>query len=173
MSASPCVATSFPTPTLFGAEFLSLNASLVQGYNGYAPAMWRYDQPTVPVQNVTFCNVTTSYTHPGQNDTIYVETWLPTHDAYNGRLQAVGGGGWAAGRFVLSYAGMAGAVVDGYATVTTDAGLGSDISGSWLYLSGDNSNLYDLRNFGSTSLGDEVSALMLEPSRTCVNNQRF
>ncbi|KAG9964449.1 tannase and feruloyl esterase, partial [Aureobasidium melanogenum] len=156
MSASPCVAATFPTPTLFGAEFLSLNASLIQGYNGYAPAMWRYDQPTVLVQNVTFCNITTSYTHPGQNDTIYVETWLPTHDTYNGRLQAVGGGGWAAGRFVLSYAGMAGAIVDGYATVTTDAGLGSDISGSWLYLSGDNSNLYDLKNFGSTSLGDEA-----------------
>ncbi|KAG9664781.1 hypothetical protein KCU95_g7322, partial [Aureobasidium melanogenum] len=117
--------------------------------------MWRYDQSTVPVQNVSFCNVTASYTHPGQNDTVYVETWLPTHDAYNGRLQAVGGGGWAAGRFVLSYAGMAGAIVDEYATVTTDAGLGSDISGSWLYLSGDNSNLYDLKNFGSTSLGDE------------------
>lgn len=157
MSASPCVPATFPTPTLFGAEILSLDASLVQGYDGFAPAIWRYDQPTVPVQNVTFCNVTTSYTHPGQNDTIYVETWLPTQESYNGRLQAVGGGGWAAGRFVLSYAGMNGAVVDGYATVTTDAGLGSNIIGSWLFLSGDNSNLYDLRNFGSVSLGDEVS----------------
>lgn len=156
MSASPCVPASFPTPTLFGAQFLSLEASLVQGYNGHAPVHWRFTQPEVPVQNATFCNITTSYTHPGENDTIYVETWLPTHDEWNGRLQAVGGGGWVAGRFVLSYAGMAGAVVDGYATVTTDAGLDNDLRGSWLYLSGDNANLYALKDFGSVSLGDEV-----------------
>lgn len=49
---------------------------------------------------------------------IDIEVWLPT-DTYNGRVQSVGGGGYA-GRF--GYAGMAAALGNGYVTSGTDTG---------------------------------------------------
>jgi pimeloyl-ACP methyl ester carboxylesterase len=49
---------------------------------------------------------------------INVEVWLPT-DTYNGRFQAVGGGGYAG---VISFGAMAGALRNGYATASTDTG---------------------------------------------------
>ncbi|KPM36715.1 hypothetical protein AK830_g9867 [Neonectria ditissima] len=110
------------------------------------------------VEDLDFCNVTVTYMHPGQNDTIHVETWLPM-DNYNGRLQAVGGGGWIAGRYPPSYTAMSGAVGEGYATSSTDAGLlmqadyGPD---SWALISEGNPDLYLLNNFGSVSLNDQA-----------------
>jgi feruloyl esterase len=47
------------------------------------------------------------------------EVWLPEGSAWNGRFQAVGGGGLAG---VISYAAMAGAVRAGYASASTDTG---------------------------------------------------
>jgi hypothetical protein len=156
--ASCCNPATFQYLTLFGAEFTSIEVNLVTGYDNDISEGWRFSQPSVLVQNVTFCNVTVSYTHPGENDNIYVETWLPTMN-YKGRLQAVGGGGWVPGRFALTYAGMAGAVHDGYASVTTDAGLGLNyIPDSWALVSPGNVNLYNLQNFGSIALRDEVSS---------------
>lgn len=49
-----------------------------------------------------------------------------------------------AGRFVVSYGNMNGAVADGYATITTDAGGSTDIGmdlESWGLLSSGNVNL--------------------------------
>lgn len=121
---NPCAATTFTNPDLFGANFTSISVSLVTNYSFPIPDGWRYSQPSINVQDASFCNITVSYSHPGQNDTLYVETWLPDKN-YNGRLQSIGGGGWVPGRFILTYGGMIGAIADGYATVTTDAGLGS------------------------------------------------
>jgi hypothetical protein len=160
LSASQnCIPNTFSNLSLFGAEILSINADLVTGYSFPVPDGWRYSQPSVTVDNATFCNVTVTYTHPNQNDTINAEVWMPLEDSWNGRLQAIGGGGWVAGRFVLTYAGMAGAIVDGYATASTDAGLGSDSSSpaTWGLVSLGNLNLVDLDNFGQRSLGDLVS----------------
>ncbi len=57
---------------------------------------------------------------------IRFEVWLP--EAWNGRLEAVGGGGLAG---VISYSAMAEAVRDGYASASTDTGhVASDLS--WL-----------------------------------------
>lgn len=156
----PCVVSSFPTPQLFGAEFLSIQANLVTGYNFDIPEGWRYSQPSENVVNATFCNVTVTYTHPGQNDEINVEAWLPV-TGWNGILQSLGGGGWVAGRFILTYAGMAGAIADGYASVTTDAGLGSSLEPTWSVISPGNLDLYDLENLGLVSLNDEVNGFAL------------
>lgn len=53
---------------------------------------------------------------------------------------------------------MAGAVVDGYATLTTDAGLGGAPDPiPWALLSPGNVNLYLLQNLASVSLEDGVS----------------
>lgn len=151
---NPCAAATFTTPDLLGANFTSLSANLVTNYSFPIPDGWRYSQPSINVQDASFCNITVSYTHPGQNDTLYVETWLPDKN-YNGRLQSIGGGGWVPGRFILTYGGMIGAIADGYATVTTDAGLGSETFDQWGILSPGNANLYALQNLGSVSLKDE------------------
>ncbi|KAH7141894.1 Tannase/feruloyl esterase [Dactylonectria macrodidyma] len=155
---SGCAASAFPTPTLLGAEILALEANVVSDYSFDVPTGWTYSQPALNVQNVTFCNVTVTYTHPGQNDTINVEAWLPERDDYNGMLQALGGSGWTPGRFVLTYAGMINAVANGFATATTDAGIPQSQSPlDWLLKSPGNLDTNALQNFGQVSLGDEAS----------------
>jgi feruloyl esterase len=58
---------------------------------------------------------------------IRFEVWLP--EAWNGRFQAVGGGGLAG---IISYPAMASALADGYASASTDTGhQASDTA--WLY----------------------------------------
>ena len=155
----PCFPETFTGLSLFGAEVLSVAASLVTNYSSSVQVSNRFTQPAVEVQNATFCNVTVTYTHPGQGDTIAVEAWLPQAVGWNGRLQAVGGAGWVAGRSPLTAVAMAGAVSDGYATVTTDAGLrdAQDSVVAWGLLSPGNPDLYSLINLASVSLDDEVS----------------
>ena len=154
--ALACVPATFGNITWFGAEVKSVEAILVTNYSISVPSSVRFTQPAVEVDNASFCNVTVSYTHPGQNDTVIVETWLPS-EGWNGRLQAVGGGGMVAGRWDDFYHAMAGAIADGYATVTTDAGLGNALDAtSWALLSPGNVNLYALQNLASVSLEDEV-----------------
>jgi feruloyl esterase len=59
---------------------------------------------------------------------INFEVWLPDPAAWNGRFQAVGGGGFAG---VISYSAMAPALASGYATASTDTGhVASDLE--WL-----------------------------------------
>lgn len=149
---------TFGAPSVFGAEILDVQASLVTNYSESVPSGYRFTLPSTEVENATFCNVTVSYTHPGTDDNVISEAWLPV-DNWNGRFQAVGGGGWVAGRFFLSYTAMAGAMGDGYATITTDSGLGaSDEPSPWALLSPGNVNLHLLEDLGSVSLIDEVRA---------------
>ncbi|KAL4736107.1 Tannase/feruloyl esterase [Aspergillus similis] len=149
-----CTPTTFSTLALFGGEVLSIDTKFVTNYSFTVPAGWLFSQPSVDVQNASFCKVTVRYTHPGQNDAITAEIWMPP-EAWNGRLQAIGGGGWVAGRYVLAYAGMAGAIYDGYATATTDAGLQDAQSPApWGLVSPGNLNLVAFDNFGQTSLND-------------------
>ncbi|KAL2813406.1 Tannase/feruloyl esterase [Aspergillus granulosus] len=149
-----CTPSTFSIISLFGGEILSISAGLVTNYNFPIPDGWRYSQPSLNVENATFCNVTVTYTHPGKHDTINAEIWLPPTD-WNGILQSVGGGGWTAGRYFLSYAGMAGAIHDGYATATTDGGLGGfQDPADWGLVSLGNLNLVAFDNFGQTALND-------------------
>lgn len=154
--ASLCSSGNIPNPTLFGAEILSLTSNLVTNYSTYVPETYNYNHPSVSVENVDYCNITVTYTHPGQNDKINVEAWLPLE--WNERLMAVGGGGLVAGRFVLSYFFMAGAVGQGYATVTTDAGTSTDPATGLteLLLEPGNIDWNAVQNFGSRALNDEV-----------------
>ncbi|EAT91649.2 hypothetical protein SNOG_00154 [Parastagonospora nodorum SN15] len=120
--ASVCAESAIPYPMVFGAEILNLSANLVQNYSQELSDQYLFDSPPISVRNIDYCNITVTYTHPGQNDTINVEKWLPMKN-WNGRLQAVGGGGWLAGRFDVSYAAMARALGNGYVATTTDAGI--------------------------------------------------
>lgn len=56
---------------------------------------------------------------PSLDSDIKVEVWLPVAAAWNGKFGAVGGGGWVG---VISYAVMAAALEEGYATASTDTG---------------------------------------------------
>lgn len=48
------------------------------------------------VAGFDFCNVSAILTHPGANDVVYTELWLPLA-GWNGRFVATGGGGLVAG----------------------------------------------------------------------------
>ncbi|KAH7111206.1 Tannase/feruloyl esterase [Dactylonectria macrodidyma] len=157
--ASPstaCSSSTFANLRLFGAETLSLTAETVSNLTRTVPSAYTFHHPTLSVENASFCNVTVSYTHPGQDDLLYVETWLPMGH-WNERLQAVGGGGWVAGRSPLSEMAMVAALSEGYAAVTTDAGLrDADEPSGWALINPGNINLYALHNLASASLGDEA-----------------
>ena len=153
--AAACQPSTF-SPSLLGGEVLSVRANLVTNFNAEAPDVGRFIAPSVELEDANFCNVIVEYTHPGQGDHVFVETWLPI-DNWNSRLQAVGGGGWVAGRFSLTYTMMIGALADGFATVTTDAGVGSTGNLAWALHSPGNVNLNKLNNFGSVALHDQVS----------------
>ncbi|KAI1802668.1 tannase and feruloyl esterase [Daldinia bambusicola] len=150
-----CVPSTF-SPALFGAEIKSISASLVTNYSLDIPDGFMFTAPSPKVRDAKFCNVTATYTHPGYDDKINVETWLPI-DNWNGRFQSVGGGGWVAGRFDLTYAAVAGAMSVGYATSTTDAGLGYAANADpWALVSPGNVNWYILEDLGSRSLNDQA-----------------
>jgi feruloyl esterase len=55
---------------------------------------------------------------PTSDSEIAIEVWMPA-TGWNGKFEAVGGGGWAG---VISYGAMALALQDGYATASTDTG---------------------------------------------------
>jgi len=80
-----------------------------------------------------FCRVAATLA-PSSDSDIKVEVWLPASapgsgaagSGWNGKLQAVGNGGWAG---VISYPAMAAALRAGYATVSTDTGHSSPGAG--------------------------------------------
>ncbi|KAK4179602.1 tannase and feruloyl esterase-domain-containing protein [Triangularia setosa] len=168
MSLHLCNPSTFASLLLpISTSLLSLTTAPVTNFSASVPAAYRLTAPAISYTNLSFCNVTLSYTHPGQNDSIIIEAWLPASallnstttnrstSIWNSRLLAAGGGGYQAGRFELSYEGMKGAIGEGYATITTDAGLGYSItSREWALLSEGNVDLYKLQNLGSVSLGD-------------------
>ena len=65
-----------------------------------------------------YCRVSATL-KPSPDSDIKIEVWLPEGAAWNGKYEAVGGGGWAG---VISYPALASAVEEGYATSSTDTG---------------------------------------------------
>ena len=155
MAVTACSAQALPYPNLVGANFLSLAALLVTNYTAYIPPAGYANNYGRNVTDVSFCNVTVTYTHPGQNDEINVEMWLPTQ-TWNGRMLGVGGGGWNAGgeAFILSNMTLGGGIADGYAALTTDAGHTSPDPREWGLVSPGNVNMYLLQDFAAVSLND-------------------
>lgn len=162
LAVKACSAASFQNPVLFGSEILGIEAHQVLNYApGYqAPGLYSH-HAAVNITDISFCNITVTYTHPKANPSgrnIKVQVWLPL-DGWNQRLQSMGGGGWASGVFFLSYALMAGAINEKYATVSTDAGLifknnNNPDAESWALLSPGNVDLFSLQNLGSVALND-------------------
>ncbi|KAE9369106.1 tannase and feruloyl esterase [Stipitochalara longipes BDJ] len=149
-----CSPSAIPYPTLNGAEFLSLTATEI--YNHSVLSAWDASNfPPFEIDGLHFCNVSLTYTHPGQDDNINVHVWLPmTH--WNGRFQGTGGGGFATGMFDSM---LAVGVSQGYSAAATDGGHfggGENMlsAAKWALLSPGNVNLYALQNFAHVALND-------------------
>ncbi len=71
----------------------------------------------VPVMLPARCRINATL-KPSPDSEIEIEVWLPA-DNWNGKFEMVGNGGWAG---VISYAAMATALQEGYATASTDTG---------------------------------------------------
>ncbi|KAI4683854.1 uncharacterized protein J4E84_006693 [Alternaria hordeiaustralica] len=101
--------------------------------------------------NISYCRVEMAYTHPGQNDTINLQIWLP--EKWNGRFNGVGGGGWRAGVFDQS---LLPAIIQGYAAASTDGGHNAtEVSAlPWALKSPGNVDVVALQNFGSVTLNE-------------------
>lgn len=118
LNTTCCVASAIPTPSVFGAEILSIEATPVTNYS-YEIQQGRYaSKYCFNATNVDFCNISIVYTHPGYDDSVNVQVWLPL-ETWNGRFQGTGGGGFAVG--LNAYA-MAGAVSEGFAVASSDGG---------------------------------------------------
>ncbi|KAH8811293.1 Tannase/feruloyl esterase [Xylogone sp. PMI_703] len=146
----PCTTAAIPFPSLPGAEVLSVTAFQVKNYesNITAPANNYYAED---IRDVDFCNVTVTYTHPGEGDTINANFWLPSK--WNGRFMGNGGGGFATGALESS---LALAVSRGFAAGGTDGGHVDDPYNAytWADISPGNVNLYLLQDFASVALND-------------------
>ncbi|KAI1800175.1 tannase and feruloyl esterase [Daldinia bambusicola] len=141
-------------PDLPGVQFTSLSTSLVSNLTIQVPESTYVNHGAIYAEGVSFCNLTTTYTHPGKSDTVTISMYLP--EDWNGRMQGVGGGGWSAGglNFVLSYYSMLGAVAEGYAAVTTNAGHAQLSPDDWILKSPGHVDLHLLEEFGSNSLNE-------------------
>lgn len=104
-----CANNTFTPPSVLGAEFGPILAVPVQKWkiNGIYP-----ETKLFPAEGMDICNVTLTYRHPGQGDTVLVQVLLP--DEWNGRFAAAGGGGFAAGK--LDGEPIAGVLALGYAS---------------------------------------------------------
>lgn len=145
-----CDASVFANPSVPGAEIISITAE--ERHDFGLPVMPGLLEP---VSGLNFCDVKVYLTHPGANDKVLVEIWLPlSRSDWNERFQATGGGGWSTGLLDLA---LGPAVASGYAASSTDGGHPIDyFSADWV-LSEDKSINWDLlQNFGTRSLADQI-----------------
>ncbi|KAF2259424.1 putative feruloyl esterase [Lojkania enalia] len=154
----PCATSAFTIPSIFGLSVLKLTATQVKNYTASSPPFYNPNHGETPPVTLDFCNVTITHTHPGQNDAIITQIYLPSK-IWNGRLQSIGGGGYIAGLHDYMFVAMDAAIAEGYVTAATNAGLyTTDINGNdadtWALLSPGNVDLNALRNFASASLRD-------------------
>jgi len=79
---------------------------------------------TSPITLPAFCRVEAT-ARPTSDSDIRFEVWIPPSEAWNGKFQGVGNGGYQGS---ISYAAMAAALRRGYATAGTDTGhTGDDV----------------------------------------------
>ncbi|KAH8805303.1 Tannase/feruloyl esterase [Xylogone sp. PMI_703] len=102
--------------------------------------------------NISYCNVTVTYSHPGYDDTIHITVYLPL-DKWNGRFQGVGGGGWAMNS---GHRSLLVPVASGFSAGNTDGGhdphAGS--TASWWRNAQGNLNIPLLIDYASVALND-------------------
>ncbi|KAL1879178.1 hypothetical protein Daus18300_001757 [Diaporthe australafricana] len=145
-----CDKGTFSFPKLLGARRSSITTSVLDGYKGGSG--WAPEAALISPDGVRACNVTVSYTHPGHDDLVSVQVWLPLVD-FNKRFVGVGGGGWSAEEPGTDQ--RSALVSHGYAVATTNAGYNHDVFGtadSWLMKSPGNLDYPLIINFGHRAL---------------------
>src|SRR5919197_1839085 len=74
--------------------------------------------PGIELQLPAFCRVEAT-ARPTSDSEIKFEVWIPPVDAWNGKFEGVGNGGYSG---AIGYAALAAAVRRGYAAASTDTG---------------------------------------------------
>ena len=135
-----CSADAIPYPVVFGAQITSLTTAQYSSYGGQ--------------QGLDICEVNVTLTHPGTNDVVHNQIWLPYN--WNGRFQGTGGGGYATGSGTSA---LIPAALANYSSATTDGGhseTGDATANatSWALVSQGNVNQYLLLDFAYRSIHD-------------------
>ncbi|KAH8585312.1 Tannase/feruloyl esterase [Bisporella sp. PMI_857] len=141
-----CSGGLFSPPQVSGAHILTISAA----------EQTNYSIPLYEITGLNFCEVNVTYTHPGRNDTIHVQAWLPL-SGYNLRFRAVGGGGYAGS---LGDIALGPALLQGYATAATDGGTNNDpySPAEWALISPGVLNYAVLEDYAYLSL-DELAVI--------------
>jgi Tannase and feruloyl esterase len=136
-------------PQLADARVVSVTAATRPGGTFAFPSNPPNPAPRPIIGVPAYCGITVVLTHPGLDDRVRVEVWLPL-TGWNGRFQATGGGGFVAGQFARY---LAPAVKGGYAAASTDAGVSTSGSRppSWALDHSGNVNQGLLTNFAFRS----------------------
>ncbi|KAF2870024.1 tannase and feruloyl esterase-domain-containing protein [Massariosphaeria phaeospora] len=145
-----CHESAFTPPHVPGAKIISISASSRHNVSTVSPG-----GIFPPLEDGDLCEVNITLNHPGTDDSVLVTVWLPsTHEQWNGRFQATGGGGFSVGLFDVI---LGPAIKDGYSASSTDGGHtteGGDLS--WTLNSDRTINWNLLQNFATRSLADQV-----------------
>jgi feruloyl esterase len=141
VTAFACTAPSVKAPT--GTKVVAVTAVSQEGGTITGTGALGGSVSGVPA----FCEVTVTLTHPGAGDHAKVRTWLPV-SGWNGRLQGIGGAAYLAGD---NGVGLGTAVKNGYAAVSTDAGVGDALDTTWALNSEGRVDTALLKNFASRS----------------------
>src|SRR3989442_921380 len=110
-SCTNLAALTIPTVTIKSASAIPAGPFTPPSGNGN-------NTMTVPA----FCRVEAT-ARPTSDSDIKFEVWIPPSDAWNGKLEGVGNGGYSG---AISYAAMATALRRGYAVASTDTGHAGD-----------------------------------------------
>ncbi|KAI1496316.1 Tannase/feruloyl esterase [Biscogniauxia marginata] len=149
-----CIQSVFKSPIISRAEIVVIRAASVTNYSREVTPVYYPNHGGFNVEKASFCNVTVSYTHPGDGDLVTSEAWLPD-TGWNSRLQAAGGSGLGPGRFDLSYGAMTGAIGEGYATISTDAEISNPLDPySWVLNSLGEVDTVAIQHLGGDTLND-------------------
>ena len=158
-SIANCSPRAITNPVIFGAEFLTIEASPVWNYTSGGVPNINNPNPGVDAR-VNFCNITLTHTHPGKSSRLHTQIWLPLNATWNKRWMMAGGGGWSAGS-TLAFQSMSAAIDAGYATSTIDGGVAMEdmlSAASWALTSPGNVDYDALQDFASRGLIDGALA---------------
>jgi hypothetical protein len=152
-SLANCSAISIPYPTLPGANISSLLVTPEQTGFQFIPAGLYANNGAVTLPDTSYCRAVVVYSKKDLKGNTTVEVWLPSQN-WNGRIQAIGGGGWRAGLTGQSKMGMTAAIGQGYAAIGTNGGHSLIHPRDWAFESPGKIDVVGLRHYAATSLND-------------------